>query len=138
VRELVVPQPGATDLLHQLREHGITIALVSASTRPLVDIVLKVLGPELFAVTISADDVQYSKPAADPYLAAARALGVAPSTCVAIEDTQTGVTSAEAAGCHVVVVPSLAPIPPAPGRTVVDSLKQVDIALLRKLVAGHQ
>jgi beta-phosphoglucomutase-like phosphatase (HAD superfamily) len=92
----------------------------------------------LFAVTISADDVQYSKPAADPYLAAARALGVAPSTCVAIEDTQTGVTSAEAAGCHVVVVPSLAPIPPAPGRTVVDSLKQVDIALLRKLVAGHQ
>jgi HAD superfamily hydrolase (TIGR01509 family) len=138
VRELVVPQPGAMDLLDQLRDHDIAIALVSASTKTIVDIVLKVLDPKLFSVTITADDVQYTKPAPDPYLAAARGLDVAPSNCVAIEDTQTGVTSAEAAGCHVVAVPSLAPIPPTPGRTVLESLKQVDVALLRALVAGHQ
>src|SRR4051812_20692391 len=35
VRELVVPQPGAMDLLDQLRDHRIAIALVSASTKPI-------------------------------------------------------------------------------------------------------
>jgi HAD superfamily hydrolase (TIGR01509 family) len=131
----VVPRPGALWLLDRLRDHGIPTALVSASPRSIVDIVLGVLGPDRFAVTIAADDVTHSKPAPDPYRAAARALGVSPSHCVAIEDTPTGVTSAEAAGCRVVAVPSLAPITGAPGRTVLDSLEQVTVAGLRDLAS---
>ena len=47
---------------------------------------------------------------------------VDPAACVALEDSPNGVASAEAAGCRVFAVPSLVPIPPAPGRTVVSSL----------------
>lgn len=83
-----------------------------------------------------AEDTPRTKPAPDPYLAAAAALGVEPARCVAVEDTPTGVASAEAAGCAVLAVPSVRPIPEAPGRTVVADLTGADVGLLRSLVAG--
>ncbi|MFF4739844.1 HAD-IA family hydrolase [Streptomyces sp. NPDC001262] len=136
VESEVVPRPGALELLDELQRQGIRTALVTASPRAVVDIVLRSLGPERFAVSVTADDTPHTKPAPDPYLAAARALGVAPSSCVAVEDTPTGVASAEAAGCPVLAVPSLAPIAPASGRTVLDSLERADVALLEAMVSG--
>jgi beta-phosphoglucomutase-like phosphatase (HAD superfamily) len=59
---------------------------------------------------------------------------VDPARCAVVEDTATGVASAEAAGCQVVAVPSVAPIAPAPRRTVVPSLEQVDLTFLRALM----
>jgi len=53
---------------------------------------------------------------------AAKLVGVDPGDCFALEDSPNGVASAEAAGCRVFAVPSLVPIPPAPGRTVARSL----------------
>ncbi|MBZ4016416.1 HAD-IA family hydrolase [Streptomyces purpurogeneiscleroticus] len=135
VESRVEPRPGAVELLDELRRHGIRTALVTASPRSVAEIVLSALGLTHFAVTVTADDTEHSKPAPDPYLAAAHALGVRPSACVAVEDTPTGVASAEAAGCRVLAVPSMAPVPPAPGRTVLDSLKQAGLPLLRSLVA---
>ena len=73
-----------------------------------------------FALSVAGDEVARTKPHPDPYLTAAARLGVDPARCVVVEDTPTGVASAEAAGCRVVAVPSLAPIAPAPGRTVVE------------------
>jgi HAD superfamily hydrolase (TIGR01509 family) len=133
VEARVVPRPGAVELLDELHRHGITTGLVSASPRSIVDTVLRALGPHRFAVTITADDTEHTKPAPDPYLVAAHMLGVPPSACVAVEDTPAGVCSAEAAGCQVLAVPSRTPIPPAPGRTVLDSLEQADVALLQAL-----
>jgi len=52
------------------------------------------------------DDVPRTKPHPDVYAAAARALGVEPARCLAVEDSGLGVASAAAAGCFVVVVPS--------------------------------
>jgi len=66
--------------------------------------------------------VTATKPDPEPYLLAAKLLGVHPGDCFALEDSPNGVASAEAAGCRVFAVPSLVPIPPAPGRTVVPSL----------------
>ncbi|MCC2280338.1 HAD-IA family hydrolase [Streptomyces sp. ET3-23] len=134
VESEVVPRPGALELLDELHRQGIRTALVTASPRTVVDIVLRSLGPERFAVSVTADDTPRTKPAPDPYLAAARALGVEPSACVAVEDTPTGVASAEAAGCPVLAVPSIAPVPAAPGRTVLDSLERADVALLEAMV----
>lgn len=54
---------------------------------------------------------------------------------MAVEDTVTGVTSAEAAGCAVLAVPSMEPIAPAAGRTVLASLEEADPALLRSLIS---
>lgn len=122
VRTGIVPRPGAVGLLDALGRAGIPTALVTASPRAVADIVLDALGPGRFAVSVTADDTGRTKPDPDPYLAACRALGVDPAACVAVEDTGTGVASAEAAGCAVLAVPSLAPIEAAPGRTVRTSL----------------
>ncbi|MFJ3671659.1 HAD-IA family hydrolase [Streptomyces sp. NPDC090106] len=137
VRTGVVPRPGALALLDALARDGVPTALVTASPRSVAATVLDVLGAGRFAVSVTADDTDRTKPAPDPYLAACRALGVEPAHCVAVEDTETGVASAEAAGCAVLAVPSLAPIEPAPGRTVRPSLEDVTPATLRSLLPGR-
>ncbi|MFH9662026.1 HAD family hydrolase [Streptomyces sp. NPDC017248] len=126
--------PGAARLLAELSEQQIPTALVSASHRRIIDRVLSVLGPHHFALSVAGDEVSRTKPFPDPYLLAAAGLGAEPARCAVVEDTATGVAAAEAAGCRVVAVPSVAPIGPAAGRTVVGSLEQVDLAFLRGLM----
>jgi HAD superfamily hydrolase (TIGR01509 family) len=126
---------GAARLLAELAEYEIPTALVSASHRRIIDRVLTALGPQHFALTVAGDEVARTKPYPDPYLLAAAGLGVDPARCAVVEDTATGVAAAEAAGCLVVAVPSVAPIAPAARRTVVTSLEVVDLAFLRGLMA---
>lgn len=112
-------------------------ALVSASPRRVVDLVLAAIGRDWFAVTLAAEDTARTKPAPDPYLAAAERLGLDPADCVAVEDTPTGVASATAAGCAVLAVPSTdTPIPDGSRVTLLDSLVHADLALLGKLGAA--
>ncbi|MFC9589099.1 HAD family hydrolase [Streptomyces sp. NPDC056944] len=135
VRGRVEPLPGAVELLTALRSAGMPTALVSASPRPVVDTVLDALGRHLFVTSVAEGETPRTKPFPDPYRAALTALGADPARCVAVEDTPTGVASAEAAGCAVLAVPSYTPVPPAPRRTVAGTLLEVDLALLRRLVA---
>ncbi|KAK1178018.1 HAD family phosphatase [Streptomyces sp. NBS 14/10] len=128
--------PGARRLLTELAAHGVPTALVSASHRRVMESVLRSIGPEHFALTVAGDDIGRTKPHPDPYLFAAAGLGADPARCVVVEDTVTGVTAAEAAGCQVVAVPSLVMIEPAVGRTVVGSLEEVDVPFLRTLITG--
>ena len=128
--------PGARRLLTELGAHGVPTALVSASHRHVIDSVLRSLGPENFALSIAGDEVVRTKPHPEPYLVAAARLGADPARCVVIEDTPTGVTAAEAAGCRVVAVPSIAPIESVPGRSVVRSLEHVDLTFLRSLITA--
>ncbi|MFF8386732.1 HAD family hydrolase [Streptomyces kanasensis] len=129
--------PGAARLLAELTEHAVPTALVSASHRRIIDRVLRTLGAEHFTLTVAGDEVPRTKPHPDPYLLAARRVGADPARCAVIEDTSTGVAAAEAAGCRVVAVPSLAPIAPADGRVVVGSLEEVDLRFLRALITGR-
>ncbi|AZQ70883.1 MULTISPECIES: HAD family hydrolase [Streptomyces] len=126
--------PGARRLLAELAAHGVPTALVSASHREIIDRVLHSLGPQHFTLTVAGDELARTKPHPDPYLLAAARLGADPARCAVVEDTMTGVTAAEAAGCRVVAVPSVAPIPAAAGRTVVGSLEEVDLSFLRGLI----
>ncbi|MEU1499351.1 HAD family phosphatase [Streptomyces sp. NPDC005732] len=126
--------PGASRLLAELAAHRIPTALVSASHRRIIDRILASLGPQYFTLTVAGDEVERTKPFPDPYLLAAAGLGADPARCAVIEDTATGVAAAEAAGCQVVAVPSVAPIPAAARRTVVTSLEEVDLAFLRGLM----
>ncbi|MFG2603614.1 HAD-IA family hydrolase [Streptomyces sp. NPDC048514] len=130
VRREAGPLPGALELLDLLGEAGLATALVSASARPVVDAVLKTLaaqGAPAFGTTVAAGETRRTKPAADPYLAAARALGADPAACLAVEDSPTGVAAAEAAGCRVLAVPSYAPIGPAARRTVRHGLPDLTV-----------
>jgi HAD superfamily hydrolase (TIGR01509 family) len=125
---------GARELIEDITSEGVPIALVSSSYRSVMDAVLDAVGRDWFATTVSADDVARTKPYPDPYLAAATALGVDPSRCVALEDSATGSASARAAGCVTVAVPSVIPVDAADVHAVVTSLADIDLSWLRALV----
>ncbi|MBP2702900.1 HAD family phosphatase [Microbispora sp. RL4-1S] len=134
VKRGVTTLPGTVALLDALRAAGIPAGLVSASPRAVVDLVLEAIGEDRFRLSVAAGDSARNKPAPDPYLAAARRLGVDPVACVAVEDSPTGIASARAAGCAVVVVGS--PYRGVSGRMVrVPSLERVDLPMLRLLAA---
>lgn len=53
---------------------------------------------------IGAEDVVRGKPDPEPYLLAARQLGLAPADCLVFEDAPAGIRSALQAGCQVVQI----------------------------------
>jgi HAD superfamily hydrolase (TIGR01509 family) len=127
-------RPGALDLLHELHDESIPSALVTMSWRTLADAVVALLPNELFAAVVVGDEVAHGKPHPEPYLAAARKLGVAPAGCIALEDSPTGAMSASAAGCTVIGVPHVVEIPVAATHLMISSLTQLDVATLRRLL----
>jgi len=129
----VVVQPGARDLLAAVAAAGLPHALVTSSQRPFAAAVLASTALA-FPVTVCAEDVAMTKPDPEPYRLAAKLLDADPARCVALEDSPNGVASASAAGLRVVAVPSLVAIPPAPGRVVAASLRDVTLDMLRALV----
>jgi HAD superfamily hydrolase (TIGR01509 family) len=130
-------RPGARAALESVRASGVRTALVTSTERALTEVALDTIGREFFDVTVCGDEVDgRNKPDPWPYLTAARLLGVDPRRCVAVEDSATGVASAEAAGCTVLAVPCDAPVPTGPRRILRDSLVGVDITLLGELLAS--
>ncbi|WP_134667142.1 MULTISPECIES: HAD family phosphatase [unclassified Amycolatopsis] len=111
LRESVPWRDGARDLLAALVAAGIRVGLVTMSYRVVVDRVLRDVGFGFFAVVVSGDDVAEGKPAPEAYARAAGLLGVDPSDCVAVEDSQTGAASARSAGMWVIGAPFYRPLP---------------------------
>jgi HAD superfamily hydrolase (TIGR01509 family) len=130
VRRTMPWRPGARDLLAELRVEDIPCALVTMSWRRLADAVVGELPRGSFAATIVGDEVRRGKPHPEPYLAAARALKVPARDCVALEDSPTGVRSATAAGCHVIVIPHIVDVPNSRTHRVVDSLTDLRVDTL--------
>ncbi|MEB3234439.1 MAG: HAD family phosphatase [Cyanobacteriota bacterium] len=104
------PMPGAAALIETCQQRGLPMAMVTSSSRAAVE--LKAAPhPWLAAIglRVHGDDPELAagKPAPDPYLLAARRLGVEASACWAFEDSQAGAQSAAAAGCvvHVLLSP---------------------------------
>ncbi|MFI7688520.1 HAD family hydrolase [Nonomuraea sp. NPDC049655] len=102
VRTGLTVVPGAPELLAELAAADVPTALVTASPRSIVELVLPRLG-HAFDLVIADEDTARGKPHPDPYLEAARRLRVAPARCVAVEDSPAGVAAATAAGCRVLV-----------------------------------
>lgn len=125
-KEALAVHDGALELVDQVRSRGVRTGLVSSSYRVLVEAALRWLGPERFDVVVTGDEVARGKPHPEPYLSACRSLGLDAARTVVVEDAMSGVMSAEAAGCHVVAVPSVAPIPETSRRRVVASIADID------------
>lgn len=122
-RQNIPWQPGAPEALRIVRDSGLPTALVTSTERPLTEGALDFIGREWFDVTVCGDEVDgHNKPHPEPYLRAARLLGVDPRRCVAVEDSPTGVASADAAGCTVIVVPAEVTAEPGERRVFRDSL----------------
>ncbi|WP_138316276.1 HAD family hydrolase [Rhodoluna limnophila] len=126
-------RPGAKELLLALREAGIKTALVTMSLHHMAQEVVDQIPFKAFDVIVGGDDVARGKPFPDPYLRAAELLGVDASDCVAIEDSNTGLRSAEAAGTKAIGVPNFIEIPHIPGRTIWPTLVGVTVDDLRNL-----
>lgn len=140
VEESVPWQPGAPELLASLREAGVPCALVTMSYERFVAPILRHLPPETFRVIVTGDKVEQGKPHPEPYLTAAASLGLEPQDCVAIEDSNTGAKSAEAAGCSVLVVENHVPVLDGPRRVfrpTLVGLGPVDLAGVRDEVAAR-
>ena len=135
----VRPLPGVVELLGELRERGVPVGLATNSARGFVVHALRAAGLEgAFDAVVSADDVARPKPAPDVYLAAAAALGADPAACVALEDSQTGVAAARAAGMVVVGIPSLPGVALDGADLVAGSVADPRVWELLGLAAGDE
>ncbi|PRY38172.1 HAD family hydrolase [Umezawaea tangerina] len=127
-------RPGAPEALRAVRDSGVPMALVTSTERALTEVALDTIGRDLFDVTVCGDEVDgHNKPLPEPYLRAARLLGVDAADCVAVEDSPTGVASAVGAGCTVLVVPCDVPVDQGERRIFRESLVGVDLAVLSAL-----
>jgi HAD superfamily hydrolase (TIGR01509 family) len=133
MREETPTMPGALELVKQLQDNGVKTALVSASPRNIVDAVLENLGAELFPFSISADDVENTKPNPECYLMAASIAQVQIKDCLIFEDSLTGMQSAQQSGAYLVAVPHLVTIEESMRVRVISSLEQLSFSKLQSL-----
>lgn len=124
-------RPGAQKLVSALAADGVPQALVTMSYEAIARPVAAVLP---LAAVVTGDQVTHGKPHPEPYLRAAELLGVDASDCLAVEDSTTGATSANAAGCHVLVVPHFVNVPDAPRREIRSTLEGLTPDDLRDLL----
>ena len=104
------PMAGAAEALEAAERAGFRVALASSSPMALIDAVLDRFGwTDRFEVKRSAESEARGKPHPDVYASTLRALDLAPSQAIAIEDSGNGVRSALAAGLRVVAVPEGGP-----------------------------
>jgi HAD superfamily hydrolase (TIGR01509 family) len=100
--------PEMRALVERLYADGVPMAVASGSSRAAISATLAVTGLAAYLpLYVSAEEVGRGKPAPDVFLEAARRLGVAPDTCVVLEDAVPGVRAAHAAGMRCVAVPDV-------------------------------
>jgi HAD superfamily hydrolase (TIGR01509 family) len=131
-------RPGAVALLAELRAAAVPCAMVTMSYDRFASAVVNALPPGTFDAVVTGDQVLDGKPHPEAYLTAAARLGVEPGRCVAIEDSPTGIASAEAAGCVVIAIPHSVPIERSATRTTVESLVDLTADRLDELVRAVQ
>lgn len=124
---------GAPEFLQRMTDSGIPCALVTQAWEPVAIQVVKASNGVLREL-VSGGDVSHPKPHPEPYLLGAERLGVDPAHCVAMEDSPAGVASAEAAGAQVIVLPGMHPVEDSPNRHPVESLQEIDIELLQRVL----
>jgi len=135
VNEHVPWRPGARELLESLVAQRVPCALVTMSWESLATAVVSNLPHGSFAAVVTGDVVLHGKPHPEPYLMAARMLGVDIGACVAIEDSPPGVASAVAAGIPTIAVPHHVEVPETAGAVQISTLAGLTPHDLLPLVA---
>ncbi|MGO1166127.1 MAG: HAD family hydrolase [Janibacter sp.] len=121
--EGVLALPGVLAAVADLAD--VPVAVATSATRGLAAVRLEAAGIEIDEV-VTIDDVTRGKPAPDPFLEAARRLGVDPADCLVCEDAPSGVAAAKEAGCAVLAVTTTTPASGLTGADlVVESLADV-------------
>ncbi len=117
-------RPGALELVASLQGR-VPIAVATNTRRPMAEVILRQSGLiDRFDAVATGDEVP-PKPAPDVYLAACRALGVAPADAVGLEDSPTGMAAVKAAGMTCVAVPSDAASDVSAADLIIGSLAEL-------------
>jgi HAD superfamily hydrolase (TIGR01509 family) len=85
------------ELIRALRSAGFPVGIASGSARKSWVPILTRFGIQADAMA-GAEDVKRGKPHPDLYLEVAEKLGVPPSHCIVVEDSEAGIDAARAAG----------------------------------------
>lgn len=120
--------PGSLEFSRIAHSANIPQALVSASPRVIVDAVLAGMREKYFLQTVASGDIERTKPFPDPYLHAAKLLGVNIENCVIFEDSPTGLTAARASGAFVIAIPHYVTVEEEPRLKVIKSFQDIDLA----------
>jgi len=109
-REGFALKPGLLELLDWLEAADIPKAVATSTRRERArrKLAQKALLPRI-AVLVGGDEVARGKPAPDIFIEAAARIGVPPSACLVLEDSEPGVRAALAAGTMPIMVPDLKP-----------------------------
>lgn len=133
--------PGAAESIEYFREKKLALGLASSSPAVVVEAALGHFGlTGAFAVVCSAEHLPFGKPHPQVLLEAAARLGVAPTSCLVLEDSINGLIAAKAARMKAVVVP--AEIDSDDERLVLadlvlSSLLEIDDSHLEPLLRGE-
>lgn len=84
-------------LFKKLKQLKVPIAIASGSSRPSIIPVATKYGLEPNTL-VTSEDIKRGKPHPDLFLKASELLGVPPKNCTVIEDSETGIAAASAAG----------------------------------------
>ncbi|NBM20615.1 HAD family hydrolase [Streptomyces sp. GC420] len=120
----VVALPGTKELLGALPAGS--WAVVTSATRPLAEARLREVGVGV-PLLVTAEDITRGKPDPEPYLLAARRLGVDPSRCVVFEDAPAGLRAGRAAGMRTVALATTHDRAELVAHAVVDDLSAVSV-----------
>lgn len=125
---------GARGLAERCAE-ACAVAVCTASGRAEALATLRSAGlDDVLGCVIARDDVERSKPDPEPYLAAARCLGLAPARCIAIEDSAHGLASARRAGlCAIGVAHTSASAALSHAHHIAPSIGALSVGDLRRL-----
>jgi len=123
--EGIAPLPGALEALAALPSGRAAIATSCGTGLARARVAAARL--DVPDVLVTADDVEHGKPAPDPYLLAARRLGVDPARCLVVEDAPNGLTAARAAGCATLALVTTSPREELDADLVVDDLSAVEL-----------
>jgi HAD superfamily hydrolase (TIGR01509 family) len=100
IRGRLRPLPGVPEFIGRCRSLGLKLAVASSADRMKVEGNLQELGlpAHSFDAVVVGEDIVRKKPAPDIFMEAASRLRLLPDTCLVIEDAESGVTAAKAAG----------------------------------------
>lgn len=132
-------RPGVQDLVAELRERGVPVAVATTGGRAWVEPLLaRLFDAGTFDVVVTGDEVERLKPAPDAYRLALELLGTSTAGVLAVEDSPPGLSAARAAGLACVVVVNTYTRDGAfPGAVaVLDGFTELDVDRCAELVAG--
>ncbi|TAK14840.1 MAG: HAD family phosphatase [Acidobacteria bacterium] len=134
-----VVYPSAARCIRRLAAMDVPLAIASGAFAHEIEAILDAADlTSHFGAIVGAADYISGKPAPDPFVEAARRLGLSAGGAVAIEDSQWGLDSARTAGCVTVAVTNTYPRHLLSADFIVDSLDEIDEAFLNTAVSSRR